>query len=274
MGAHKIYQIYYDAASQSSLDGGFIGLDNASNPRPDWYEYWPIRNFLLNTPLEDDTYYGFFSPKFGAKTSLTAADVHATLDAYPTDVDIVSFSPFFEHMAFPFNPFEQSSFFHTDSYPILVDAFKFLAPTYELGRPVMSSKDSIYSNYFAAKKSFWLAWFECCERIFQEVESGSSLLAKQLANDTDYAGKSCHLKIFVIERVASFLLLTNKKWRVKSHNPINSPQWAWDMVTKHELLQMDALKRAYADTGFIEYLEEYCVIRNAIALRSHPTGPD
>ena len=43
---HEIYQIFYNESTQKSNDPGFLPLDNLSNERPDWSEYWPIRRFL------------------------------------------------------------------------------------------------------------------------------------------------------------------------------------------------------------------------------------
>jgi hypothetical protein len=63
----KIYQIYYSEATKAHNDPGFLPMDNLANERPDWREYWPIRNYLLNNNLEEDTRYGFLSPKFEAK---------------------------------------------------------------------------------------------------------------------------------------------------------------------------------------------------------------
>ena len=68
MSSANIYQIYYDEPSRQALDSGFIPLDNTDNLRPDWSELWVIRRFLLNTPLIEDQWYGFLSPKFTAKT--------------------------------------------------------------------------------------------------------------------------------------------------------------------------------------------------------------
>lgn len=74
VGIH-IHQIYYSEQTQRDSDRGFIGLDNLANARPDWREYWPIRNYLLKNRLNEDDYYGFFSPKFKAKTNLNADTV-------------------------------------------------------------------------------------------------------------------------------------------------------------------------------------------------------
>ena len=48
----KLYQIAYNAETLEQVhSSGFLVLDNLGNPRPDWYEYWPIRNFLLTQTL-------------------------------------------------------------------------------------------------------------------------------------------------------------------------------------------------------------------------------
>ena len=68
-----IYQILNHYTSRQDLDPGFDVLDNSANERPDWFEYWPIRKFLLNESLNEDAFYGFLSPKFRHKTNLSAA---------------------------------------------------------------------------------------------------------------------------------------------------------------------------------------------------------
>ena len=54
MQAVHIHQIHY--SPQQQLDPGFTALDNTANQRPDWFEYWPMRNFLLHEILDDNAY--------------------------------------------------------------------------------------------------------------------------------------------------------------------------------------------------------------------------
>jgi hypothetical protein len=75
MADTRICQIFYDQKTRDALDPGCIPLDNLANERPDWREYWPMREFLLGETLVEDRYYGFFSPKFGQKTNLGAANL-------------------------------------------------------------------------------------------------------------------------------------------------------------------------------------------------------
>ena len=73
--AIEIRQIAYSDETLAGLDPGFLRLDNRGNPRPDWWEYDPIRRHLLRHPPDAETFYGFLSPRFGAKTGLGAAEV-------------------------------------------------------------------------------------------------------------------------------------------------------------------------------------------------------
>jgi len=91
----KIYQIFYNEETKKTHDAGFLPLDNTENQRPDWREYWPIRNYLLNELLDEDALYGFFSPKFKAKTGLSSEECFYFIKSQPWDIDVVSFSPFF-----------------------------------------------------------------------------------------------------------------------------------------------------------------------------------
>jgi len=65
-----IYQICYSPETLENIPEGFKVLDNLKNERPDWREFWAIRQFLKSNYLADDALYGFMSPKFPEKTGL------------------------------------------------------------------------------------------------------------------------------------------------------------------------------------------------------------
>jgi hypothetical protein len=68
----RLFSIFWSEVTQAqAIISGFEPLNNMENKRPDWYEYWPIRNILLNETLDENTYYGFFSTKFSKKTQLS-----------------------------------------------------------------------------------------------------------------------------------------------------------------------------------------------------------
>src|ERR1700735_12490 len=85
MPAVHIYQILNYFTPREALDPGFLVLDNSSNERHDWYEYWPMRMFWRGEPLDEQAYYGFLSPKFRLKTNLAAAQVREFIERAPSD---------------------------------------------------------------------------------------------------------------------------------------------------------------------------------------------
>ena len=84
-----IYQILNHYTKPEDLDPGFLVLDNSSNERPDWFEYWPIRKFLLNETLDEESFYGFLSPKFKQKTNLSAAAAREFVGLEGSTTDVV-----------------------------------------------------------------------------------------------------------------------------------------------------------------------------------------
>src|ERR1700677_2014655 len=110
-GVH-IFQIYYSTASRKMLDPGFLPLDNLENERPDWREYWPIRNYLLRNSLVKGDYYGFLSPAFKAKTRLSSAAVFNFVESQAGAPAVVLFSPCYDQIAFFLNQWEQGAIAH------------------------------------------------------------------------------------------------------------------------------------------------------------------
>ena len=89
-----IYQIFYDDLTKSKLSKGFIPLDNTENLRPDWAEYWPIRNVLLNQNFNSNDYIGFLSSKFYEKTWCSSEVVLDTIASRKHE--FYSISPYFD----------------------------------------------------------------------------------------------------------------------------------------------------------------------------------
>ncbi|GGD50487.1 hypothetical protein [Caballeronia grimmiae] len=254
----SIYQIFYSSETQNALDPGFIPLDN-THGRSDWYEYWPIRRFLLDTPLNENEFYGFLSPQFGPKSGLDSTRVHAFVQGVPDSTDVIVLSPFFDVGALALNVFVQGTFDNAESWTVFVDAVKHLMPEVQLGELVMDSTNTIFCNYFLAKPAFWRCWLEMAEKLFVEAEQKETPLGKSLNQSHRYRGGYVDEKIFVMERLASLILSTQPQWRVESINPISLPslrRGAGDDY-KCAVIILDALKVAARKTGRKEYMETY-----------------
>jgi len=268
--AVHLRQIAYSQATLEAVEPGYLVLDNRANERPDWYEYWPIRRHLLTQALDEGAFYGFFSPKFGRKTQLAHADVVRIVQAAAPDADVVLFSPQPDMGAFFLNVFEQAEAFD----PGLIAAFEaFLA---HVGRPVklgplvMDSRQIVFSNYFVARPAFWRAWFELAEAFFSVCEGPASELQQALVVPTTYPG-AAQRKVFLSERIAPLLLTLEPRWRTVAADPFTM---GWSTARFREYPQeaviSDALKIAFREQGFPEYLVAFNKIREHFGAAKPP----
>ena len=263
----KVYQIYYDQASKEKLDPNFIALDNSSNQRPDWCEYWPIRNVLLNEHFEADTYIGFFSPKFYEKTLLDAKQVSLILNS--SNADVVSFSPYFDQMAIYLNPFFQGEAYHPGLMMVTKALMKYLDIDIDIKLLVSDQTTTIFSNYFVAKYEFWLIWFSYAEKIFHLCESEKSGLANILISNTNHEGKhAIPMKAFVMERLIT-LVLEQLQISAQIGTNIKTVAYIVNNSTKtdkffNELIICDALKGQFRKTKLPAYLNAYIDYKSAV----------
>jgi hypothetical protein len=259
MQALETYQILNHYTLREELDPGFKVLDNSSNERPDWYEYWPIRNFLLTQPLDENTFYGFLSPKFKLKTNLSAAQVHAFIGSAPADIDVVLLSPSIHKSAYYLNVFE-----HGDAeHPGLKEtAARFFA---RIGRPdaltdlVSDSRNTVHSNYFIAKPRFWRAWLAITEPLFTLAESPDDALGAELREPTRYRGElGVPMKIFLMERIATWILSTDPRFRAQVRDPFAARSRLYKLPLA---LVCDALKIAYTTQRRGQYKDVFMLVR-------------
>lgn len=260
----EIRQIYYSEETRAQLDPGFIPLDNCGQ-RPDWREYWPMRSYLQQHTLDENTLYGFFSPKFGKKTTLNSAAVNQFIATVPRDVDVIGFSPFFDQGAAHLNTFEQAATNHANSWPVFEQAVAFVAPGIDPHNAVMDARHSIFCNYFVATPGFWRRWLAVNEVLFAVAEAGSSSLAQLLNGSIPYANGFVPAKVFMQERVVSLLLLGERHWRVRHFDPLRLPM-SGSIVSSYpaDLLVLDALKTAAIEHGSHNYLKMFQQVRSTL----------
>lgn len=268
--AIHLHLIAYSEATRAGIGPGWRVIDNLANPRPDWFEYWPIRQRLLaaeresregSEALDESAFYGFFSPKFTAKTGLDHDAVTRFVAAHASSADVLLFSPQPDMGAFFLNVFEQGETFDAG----LIDACgQFLA---HIGRAaplrnlVMDARQVVFSNYFVARPAFWREWLALNEALFAVCEGPDSALKSLCTQATSYGG-GAQRKVFLMERTASLLLATQPHWKCVPHDPFG---FGWSMARFREFPQeafiSDALKRAWRDTGWPEYMQAFSAVR-------------
>lgn len=207
--AVHLYQIAYSEETWQSIPEGLLPLDNRSNERPDWAEYWPIRRFLMTQPLDDNGWYGFLSPRFAEKMLVSPQDLFTFAQTLPADVDVLNASPYFDLRTMFRNVFEQGEWAHASFLALAQHAIDELRPGVDLSELINTSQTSIYCNYFIAKPRFWRAWLALCEGVFAMAESPDHPCAAKLKQPLAYGDGTMTPKVFLIERMASLLLATD-----------------------------------------------------------------
>ena len=258
-GIH-LYHIAYSQETLQSAPAEFLILDNLKNERPDWFEYWPIRNFLNSSVLNENDFYGFFSPKFSLKTGLNAASVRQFVasDGGISDCYIISPQP--DMGAFYLNVFEQGEAFDNGTMATIQAAANEAGLNLLIEGLVMDSRRIVFSNYFLARPTFWRAWLNFNEIIFRHAENENTELGNLLREPTSY--NDVQRKVFIQERTASLLLATNPHWKCVRYNPFKLA-WSGTPLNQFplEAVISDALKIAYTETRDQEYLSAYTSVR-------------
>ncbi len=264
----KLHHICYSQETLENIPEQFIALDNLSNARPDWREYWPIRNHLMSHTLEDDVFYGFLSPRFTHKTGLDFEKIREFAHQHGADNDVLIFSPFWDLNSFFLNSFSQGDFFHPGLLPCAQVFSDTAGLNLELSELVMHSDNTVFCNYFIAKKKFWLRWLELGEKLFHAAEKQGSPLSELLNGHTIYSHEKLPQKIFIQERLVNMVLAENT-FKSKAYNmfgmsgsitPLNQfmPQ----------AVSANALKLAHAQLGEPIYRDEFLKLRDQVWTQS------
>jgi hypothetical protein len=256
MQAVHIHQIYY--SPDQELDPGFSALDNTANPRPDWFEYWPMRNFLLRETLDEHAFYGFLSPRFKQKTNLGAVAVNQFIARCGSNTDVVLLSPSIHNSAFFLNVFEHGE----SEHPGLMDvARKFLVRADQpksIDGSVSDSRNTVHSNFFLAKPRFWRAWLTLTEQLFQIAEDPGDPLGGELRKPTTYRGsESVQMKIFLMERIATWILMNDASFAVCARDPFAARSRIYKLPVA---VICDALKIAYSTQGRSQYKDVFHLV--------------
>jgi hypothetical protein len=254
-----VHQILNYYTPREALDPGFLVLDNSSNERPDWYEYWPMRKFLREEPLDEDAFYGFLSPKFRVKTNLSALQVREFIERADPETDVFLFSPSIHNSAYYWNVFEHGESEHRGLLGVAARFFARIDPAARLGELVSDSRNTVHSNYFVAKPRFWRAWLELNERLFAIAEDPADRLGEELRTPTAYRGSAeVQMKIFIMERTATWLLCRDAAFRAQARDPFAARSRIYKLPLA---VVCDSLKIAYATQGRGQYKDVFLMLQ-------------
>lgn len=263
MSRIRVFQIFYNEQTRSMLDHGFEPLDNTANERPDWHEYWGIRNLFLARNFADEDYVGVLSPKFREKTGLDSDYVMGCVSK--SEKEVCSFSPYFDQMSLYRSSFEQGERYH----PGIVEATnRFLAEVgfgMDVRRFAHASNRCVFSNYFVAKGSFWTRWLWLAGKLHDLCEVGSRI-SEDMNSATLHNGRlDKQLKVFVMERLVS-VILERSGTDASYHGKPESAPCADRSFSRMlpQLKECDRLKYLYSVSSEVDYLRQFVELRDSL----------
>lgn len=260
----RAFQICYSQETLRQLPAGFEVLDNTTNERPDWRELWPIRNFLHSNELEEGVFYGFFSPRFGYKTGLDHGKISQFVNAHGGDHDVLIFSPFWDLNSFFLNSFEQGEFFQPGLMVCSEKLVELAGLNIRLGEWVAHSENTAFSNYFVAKKAFWMQWLAIADKLYEWAEASDDNLRNLFNQETAYKGEWIPQKIFLQERLVNLLLATSN-WKSKSWSMFDLPSSVTPLhAYKSQALMANAAKLAFNITKDPHYLDAFHSLKQMV----------
>jgi len=263
-----VYQIYYDDKTRSEVEPGFIPIDNTHSLHPELFEFWVILKYLRENELRDDVWYGFLSPKFNAKTGLTAQFVGNYLSSRDSSTDVCLFSPAWDQLAYFLNPWEQGEVWHPGLTIAAQEFMDWCQLGIDLRHIVSDAQTAVFSNFVIAKKQYWQAWKILAERFFAYLESLSS--DSPALQETTHGARSrlYPMRTFIQERFPTLVLLMNKlnvNVPVQcSFAPIQPRIFPDASKQRNAFLACDYMKQKFIDNSDEDYLNMYWKIRLTI----------
>lgn len=272
MSKVKIYQIFYNEETRKQIDPLYIPLDNTGGQNADWFEFWPIKNFLDKNELDENTYYGFLSPRFEAKTKIKSKDLISLVKDKSHGIDVFLSTFGFNAISLHQNLFEQGERAHPGITKLSQKVFEKLGMYTNLNKLISSVHNTAFSNYIIGNKAYWMEWKYFADKFYDLVENDQTELGQALRGKTGYFRGETAMRTFIQERAPSIILSTGK-FRTYAFGV------EWDSSQKEALSKYEMCN--YFKNRYIEHnnpmdLVVYEHIRNLIlqnGLKKEVIGP-
>jgi len=202
-----IRQIFYNQPTRDQCDPAFMPLDNTDNPRPDWYELWPILGYFRSNPPQDGQWYGFLSPKFQQKTGLSGEQFQALLSGLEgRPADSISVLKDWDQTTYFQNVFFQGEHHHRGLLAVSQAFLGAVQWPLNLHDHMGHSANTVFSNYLVASARFWRLWLYLAESLVAMVEDAQHPLSAVLRAKTKYGKAQAARFVFIQERLPNIIL--------------------------------------------------------------------
>ncbi len=193
------------------------------------------RGILLRIPVAE----------FKEKTNLSAEAVREFVSRQDEATDVILFSPSIHLTAYHLNVFTYGDACHPGLLQVATQFFKRIGEPTNLHELVTNSSNEVSSNYVVAKPRFWRAWLSVTERLFAIAESPPDPLGVELRKATSYRDRrDVQMKIFIMERIATWILARDSRFIVRAHNPFVARSRIYKLPVA---IVCDALKIAHVN---------------------------
>jgi hypothetical protein len=262
----QIHHIFYDEETRRTTPKSFIPLDNMIGPR-DWFEFYAIWKFLRDSELEDEVFYGFFSPKFQTKFGLTGCEtIHAVQSN--ASYDVILFSYGWDQLCFFLNPWEQGEHWHPGISSATQKFLDWAEIPVDIMKLLTTRRTAVFSNFIVAKPVFWRKWLSLADKFLEFTklaQSGFSTLTTRHRSDT------VPMKVFIQERFPAILLSEGTIRTIPIHPPnlpIRFPLLKDIEEVREILLRCDELKELMLSHGRKpDLLQEFLLTRGQAMTR-------
>jgi hypothetical protein len=166
----KLHQIWYRDEHQSELDPNLLPWDNRENRRPEWCEYWVMRQAAEDFDRHFGDLTGFFSWKFRQKLNIGFSQINSFIQAYP-GADCYIFSPAVFQVAFYLNVWRQGEEWHPGITRQAQALLQALGHDINLEKTIDHHLTTAYSNYWIGSRPFWGEYLKFMGGVFNYIES-------------------------------------------------------------------------------------------------------
>jgi hypothetical protein len=266
----RLLQIAYSPETTAPISPDFVILDNLANPKPEWYELWPMLEYLNSNTLDEDCWLGFFSPKFTQKTGWSGANIKDFILRQSATLDVALFSQAWDQIAYFKNVFEQGEAWHPGLKELAAEVMKEIGISIDLEKLVNHSENACFSNFIVAKPRYWRVWQLYAQRLFDLIEYGTKPVSRSGRTLVAYGHpeRQAPIRTFVQERLHS-LILPSEQFEVVSYERAREQDpferlFQNNRTQRLKLEACDSLKRLHTVTGKSEYLNQYIQIAATI----------
>ena len=247
----QLFQIFFDEKTKASIDPDFIPMDNTSGPAH-LFERYPICNYIDSVDFDDNEWVGFFSPKFFQKTLLRGSQVRNIVNEANPDIEVHLFSSFWTHAAVWPNVWVQGESAHPGLLKISQKLAEKCGYELDLKNSLNTLETAVFSNFFVATRSFWLEWRRAV-RIYSDMCINDHEISSMKVS---YHGNKVDIHTFVVERIASMILLT-KKYRTSFHLQAYDRQFSIKTEEGNFAFKMHLCKKEFIETREPNWLAAY-----------------